>query len=292
MAARSIPSPTVVLGISLAFVLACAGCGTRAVTIPRVEKRSFDAHAQVRVLVSTFNGAIDVASGDVGRVDVMATVRGWGSNERAAEDELANIDLTVDQQDDTIRVTARRTRLSTAADRSGVDVKLVVPPETFARLSTTNAPVTARGISGGLTVETSNGPITARECSGEARLMTSRQPIEVEMQDARIEADTSNAAIRFRGSLAAGAQLFTTSNGRIEITLPSDAGFVLHGRTTHGKVASQFPIEPPPHNTAREVRGSTARPGGKQPATIITAETSNSEILIHRAAPEAAGSGQ
>ena len=61
-----------------------------------------------RVVVETFNGKIKVITGAGDTVQANVTKRGSGNTQSAAQDDLKNIEVSMTQAGDTVRIVARR----------------------------------------------------------------------------------------------------------------------------------------------------------------------------------------
>jgi hypothetical protein len=67
--------------------------------------KSFQTKGLPRVVVETFNGAIDVATGANGIVKVKVIKNTGGTTEKAAKEDLKNMEVVMNQDGDTIRIT-------------------------------------------------------------------------------------------------------------------------------------------------------------------------------------------
>ncbi len=90
-------------------------------------------------------------------------------------------------------------------------------------------------------------------------------------------ARTSNARVKFHGSLAGAKQTFKTSNGRIELGLPADAQFEFEASTSNARVQCDFPFEREDSDKRNRRLSGTV---GKNDDCSIVANTSNASIDI------------
>ena len=238
---------------------------------------TFTTGSQPTIIVETFNGRINIQTGTDGQVAVSVLKKGSGNNQAAAEDDLKNIDVSMTQDGDTIRIIARRTNQG-LVNNSGAQVDLTVPEAAVLDLTTSNGRITSTGVRGDLRLSTSNGEIDVQGGQGVQNLSTSNGRIQVEAQSAQVNARTSNGQISFSGSLADGDHSFETSNGQIEISLPASSQFSLDASTSNGRISMEFPITTSGTTTDNQLRGTV----GDNPGVSIRVETSNGAIKILR----------
>jgi hypothetical protein len=263
----------------LTAALALTGCFAGGdITAEEVISESFPVGAAPRVVVETFNGRIDVNAGTDGQVAVEATKRGAGFTRAEAEDDLKNVLVTMTQEGDTLRIRAERTDAPFVTGNTGASFVVSVPTGAALELRTSNGQITTFDVTGDVFAQTSNGEIDVRGGAGRLDLGTSNGRIEIEARDARVDAGTSNGRISFRGSLAEGDHRFDTSNGSIDITLPSDARFRIDASTSNGDVSTEFPVTVSGSLDDNELRGTV----GENPSVSIIATSSNGSIDIRQ----------
>lgn len=289
----------------LAVVLPVAACapttssvnpGINRATAEEVVSASFTAEKPT-IIVETFNGHIDVtvSAGTAVKVDV--TKRGSGDTADEAKADLKNIQVTMNQDGGTVRVTAQRTDKRTDVGNSGAATKLTVPAGSILQLRTSNGKVTSSGEAATVTVQSSNGAIDVRGATGALDLKTSNgnitvtggsETIALETSNGAIEVTTtkeaqltavgSNGGIKFSGPLAAKSKnVLRTDNAAIVVTLPAEAGFTLDAVTNNGKITSGFAVKGDnPRDT--ELKGTV----GGDPQTSLKLQTSNGNIEIRK----------
>jgi RNA polymerase sigma factor (sigma-70 family) len=258
-----------------------------------VVTKSFKTKGSPRLVVETFNGAITVTTGDKDVAKATVTKSSRDKTEKAAAEDLKNIEVTMAQEGDTIRVKARQTEQSPQGNR-GAAVDLQVPPGSAVELHTSNGPVTVRGATGDVTAATSNGAVHAEGGKGKLHLTTkngaihaeggtgqveartSNGEVTVKATDAVVTAHTSNGSIHFTGKLGKGEHSFETHNGSIALALPKGSQFRLDARTSHGTITSGFPLEGKDEKRKNSLQGTV----GEKPAATIKLRTSNGNIDI------------
>ncbi|HLF29100.1 MAG TPA: DUF4097 family beta strand repeat-containing protein [Anaerolineae bacterium] len=266
------------LGLLLVAAVALTGCFVGGnITAEETISQSFETGATPRVVAETFNGEINVLAAEAGQVSVDVIKRGAGFSRAEAEDDLANVEVTLTQEGDTVRIVARRLNAAFNVGNSGATIELSVPAGATLELSSSNGEVTASGVTGDVQLNTSNGDVEVRDGAGRLDLGTSNGSVTIDAQAAVVDAHTSNGSIDFVGSVAEGNHSFRTSNGRIKLTLPAAAGFRLDASTSNGKVTTDFAINrTSPDDDDNELRGTV----GENTSVSITASSSNGSIEI------------
>jgi len=268
-------------GLILIVALALAGCyvdfGFNAVTAEERGSQTVDAPTAPRVVVESFNGEIEVRAGSEGEVEADWVKRGSGDSQAAAQDDLNNVEVTVTREGDAVRIIARRTD-SRPANNSGASFEVRVPANAVLDLRTSNGGITVDGITGEVRADTSNGKVRVDGATGRVDLSSSNGEIDVTATNAAVTVRTSNGAIRFEGSLADGDHTFSTSNGRIVLTLPSDARFRVDARTSNGEVMTDFPVTVSGKIEKDALNGTV----GENPAVSLRLESSNGSIEIRK----------
>jgi hypothetical protein len=257
--------------------------------------QSFTTAGQPRLVVEMFNGTIDVVTGSDSAVKIDVIKRGGGGTQADAEADLQNVEVTMTQDGDTIRVTAQRTDRRIDIGNSGASAKLRVPegaildlrssngpitssgPVGDAKAQTSNGPIEVRGPLGQLDLQTSNGPITVNGGSGLIDVETSNGPIDITADDVAVNGRTSNGSLKFSGSLAQGRSEMRTSNGNIVVTLPAGAQFVIDADTSNAKIDSDFAVTAQTF-ADNQLRGTV----GNDPDVTLELHTSNGPIEIRQ----------
>jgi DUF4097 and DUF4098 domain-containing protein YvlB len=239
--------------------------------------------------ISTQNGSIRVASGDVEDVRITAekTVRSKTEEEARQFCEETRVETESGASGASVFVVlpeGHRGRASIA-----VSIEAVVPMRCNLELTTSNGRVEARKIEGNVEMNTSNGAVEGEDIrgnavagtsngsvlleriSGSAGAVTSNGRVTVRDVAGDIRCQTSNGAILLHNVVAAAEAV--TSNGSIMCYLPGDASATVSGRTSNGKVSSDFPL------TIRHNRLSGKIGEGKHPVEL---STTNGKIRLRR----------
>lgn len=289
------PRRAVALALVVVLLGVLAGCTvTGSVIETEEERQTFQQVGPLpTVIVETFNGRIILSVAGDGVVDARVTRRGSGTSTEAARRDLADVKVDFDRVGDRITITARRIDRQQTLGNSGADVEVTVPAASSVELRTSNGRVESANVTGSVLVRTSNGPITVRagtdldldttngqisvnNARGRLRLRTSNGSIDIlAAEDALVSAQTSNDPITFSGTLAPGPHSFSTSNGRISITLPGDAAFAFDGQTSNGSVRNEFTDL---LMTDTSITGRTGRV--TTPGISVVARTSNGDLAL------------
>jgi DUF4097 and DUF4098 domain-containing protein YvlB len=268
---------------------ACSVTGT--IYSDRDESHTFQVGLAPTVSVETFNGRINVTAAGDGRVEVRVSARGAGTSVEAADRNLANIEVTFEQDDDRIIITARPQDRSISSGNSGADVEVGVPEQSSLELRTSNGRIESANVTGtilahtsngaittrgghDLDLDTSNGPVSINGASGSIRVRTSNGALDiVGARRAEITASTSNAPLTFSGTLLPGEHSFRTSNGDLTLIMPADAAFSVDGETSNGEVKTDFDRLIITESTIKAWTGDYI-------TTSITARTSNGDLSV------------
>jgi RNA polymerase sigma factor (sigma-70 family) len=230
--------------------------------------RSFKTGPSPKVLVETFEGAIQVQADAPDGVFAQLIEKGSSSTAQAAGFQHADIAMSQDR--DTVQIVARRRPGGAERNPRGVSAVLHVPPDAILDLRTSNGslevqgpmldlkvatsntaiPVQVKATKSEIRVQDFNGALWVRTCkraiwvtaaTGSLDLDTCMAPIDIQAENATVSASTCNSEITFCGRLAGGKHFFTNRLGRIRVTLPADARLALDARTTlTGSIHNDF----------------------------------------------------
>ena len=264
------------LSLGLALLVLLAGCSLPLFTANETFSEVFETGEAPTIVVDTFNGSIDISNGEDNEVVVEVTKHASGFDQRTAEESLDNIDVSLVEDDNEIRITVRR--VGHTFGNCGASVIIAAPAGAKVVLKSRNGYIVSEGMQGGIDARTSNAKIEVFEGSGVIDVDSSNGSIRIEATNALVDAHTSNARIRFEGTLAEGAHKFKTSNGRIDVLLPPESQFCFKASTSNGRVDCEFPYQEESSRRRRRLSGTV----GEDPKCSLTLATSNSSIDIRR----------
>jgi hypothetical protein len=207
-----------------------------------------------RLSVEGFNGSIEVSPWDQDTVDITGT-----KYARSPED-TATIRIDIDHTPDAVSV--RAVRPSMRHGNYGVRYAIKVPRKVVldrlatsngsirvadtsgpARLKTSNGHIDVQRLLGALSAETSNSSIEALDIDGSVDLHTSNGHIRVEGLRGSLDATTSNSSIRARIEQAGESVRAQSSNGNIDLSLPSNANCPVRAHTSNSSITVHMPGE-------------------------------------------------
>ncbi|MBI5280807.1 MAG: DUF4097 family beta strand repeat protein [Candidatus Solibacter usitatus] len=207
-----------------------------------------------RVMLETFNGAVEVLGWDKDAVDIT------GTKYASREEVMRDIKIDIVSEADSIRIRAIR-----PIERNcncGARFILKVPKKALldniqssngslrvesitgnARLKTSNGGIRVWGLTGNLDATTSNGAIEVGQFQGAATLHTSNGRIKADGVSGAFEAHTSNASIDAQiASLEDGrAVVAGSSNGSINLTFDKWANNEIKASTSNSSVNVRLP---------------------------------------------------
>jgi hypothetical protein len=236
-----------------------------AVMKEEVVSRSFPTGATPHVLVDVFSGALTVTGGADGMVTAEVTKRRGGSTEAEALEKLKEVEVTMTQEGDHVRITVPRPPGNVVIGEA--PAKLQVPAGAVLDLRTAFGAVRVTGVTGDITTKTSNGAVAVQGGKGRLRLTTSFGKVEVDGAHAAVTAETSNGPVTVKGTH--GPLDLTTSFGAIEVDAPSEA---VKATTSNGAIKIR--------GARGRVRASTSFGGVEVEAAnaTVAAETSNGSV--------------
>jgi DUF4097 and DUF4098 domain-containing protein YvlB len=256
------------------LLLSLSACGGPVVAVESLD-HSFTTTATPHVVVTSFDGRVDVIVGSSSAVmaTVKKTAHGW--SEEDARRHLDNVAVTFTQDGDTVTLSARRT--NAAVDfASGADFTISVPAGATLDLSSSDGDLSVSGTTGAIAADTSNGDVTLRAGSGTIRASTSNGRIRVTpIEAAVVTASSSNGSLEFRGPLLAGVSTFETSNGDVDLFVPAGGAFHLDAETSDGEVSCELPMVVTRSSPTRLIADV-----GTSPNVQVRATTSNGSVRI------------
>jgi hypothetical protein len=222
-----------------------------------------------RLSVEGFNGSIEISAWDQNTVDISGT-----KTARSPED-AATIHIDIDHTPDAVSIRASRpsvrhgnygVRFAIKVPRGAVYDRIVSSNGSIraydgagpARFKSSNGRIEVQHLRGGLYAETSNGAIEVTDNDGSVEAHSSNGHIKIEGLRGGLEASTSNSSIHALIDRAADTIRVGSSNGAIDLTLPSSAAVPVHAHTSNSSITLRLP--------------------GAEPNARITASTSNGSI--------------
>ena len=197
--------------------------------------RTFDVRPGATVTLSNVNGSVTVTAWDQPRVRVIATKRVEADRD-VVQQALKELRVELQPRNGGLDITThypRRNGGSGLLDwllgddiEEQVRYELTVPRTMSLDLESVNGSIRVSGVNGKHDVETTNGKIELTRCAGS------------------VDASTTNGGIEADLTIVAKGQplRFSTTNGRIEVTLPPTLALDVDAGTTNGSIRTDLPI--------------------------------------------------
>ena len=231
--------------------------------------RVYDFQPGTRLVVSNENGSVTVRTWDKTAVHVVAEKRARAGSEERARDVLREVKIDV-------RADGRTLVVETESPDDGmggffswlegkhadVDVsyEITVPKSLPLKVGTVNGRIDVAGINGEIDLSTTNGRIDVADAGGS------------------LIAETTNGGIHaVLTQVAPGSKLqLETTNGAIDLAVPSSIRADLRAETTNGSIHSDFPVLTQ-HGDSNSLEGSI-NGGGPE----LKLETTNGSIRVRK----------
>ncbi len=281
------------LAISLCLNAGCGGIYPYAAE-QEIEK-SFIPMPNPTIVADTFNGRIEFRQGEGMSLTVQVTKRCNGRTELEAQDELAKIDVVIEELEGNIISIEAKRALGHASVNGGARIYVTLPGPAAARLKTSNGnivlaspviDVDASTSNGAIHVSSCQGPIKATSSNGEIKIGQAKGKLELKSSNGDIQMDqieaglvqaqTSNGRIKFQGELVNGDHEFTTTNGVVSLRLPPEAAFAVDAKTSNARVISTFDVKKSGRDRTTQLIGTV----GSQPKINLKLRSANGNIQI------------
>jgi len=229
--------------------------------------------ANGRLSVETFNGSIEVTGWDEANTDISGTK--YGRTQQAADDLQVSIDHSANA------VSIRAVRPTERRMNQGVKFVIKVPRTALLdRLVSSNGHIRTIDGAGPARFRTSNGSIRVTGLKGNLEAQTSNGGINAELTatDGPVRLDTSNGAIELRLPSKFDDDVRAhTSNGGITVRVPGDLNARLAARTSNGRVTSDVEVRTSGEISKTRLEGILGAGG-----PLLDLSTSNGGIRITR----------
>lgn len=217
--------------------------------------RSYDLAPGGEVQVVGAVGSVDIQGGGA-RVEVRAERVARASNDATARDVLPRIRIREDITPDKIVLQTEGLGGIVIGVEVEVNYHITVPPKTRLRVRTANGPVTIVNVDGQVIASSANGAIVGRHLSGGVEARAVNQSVTLDF------AAFGQDPVDVRAT-----------NGRIEISVPSDIDANLQVNCTNGKIDVQdLAFEALGEQTSRRVRGRLNKGGTPIELTAVNGD--------------------
>ena len=255
--------------VALALTILIAAAGVAEAKFTETFDRTLNIAPGGTVELENTNGRIRVSAWNQPQVRIHAIKKITNEGDSDASALLKELKIDIRQSGSTLRIETITPRKK---DRGGdffdfifgndvnfsVEYELTVPRSIRLVVDNTNGSITATELSGEIDLETTNGRIEVVRCSGSVDAETTNGAIDVELIQVQ----------------AGRPMSFETTNGRINLSVPSNIAADIDASTTNGRIESEIPITTTKFSK-RSLRGSL-NGGGSE----ISLRTTNGGISI------------
>ncbi len=245
--------------------------------------------SNIYVEVDNFNGPIRISTWDVAEYQLSLKIVAKGSSQQNAEDSLNNLKINLDNKivQSQYTITLKYDVSFLDHSRYSIEVDLFLPADTLIDLDleSSNGGIYLTDISGNnLRMETSNGPLIFNKVSANSIIgKTSNGGIEGTVDAPDTSLSTSNSRIDLTLPCSVGGQYdLSTSNGNVKLKVSSlsQVGFDLDLSTSNGDIDITLPDLEYSQNQKTSKEAQSEGFSNKAVQIIIEVNTSNSNIDV------------
>lgn len=280
--------PAVALAVALPFSLTGCVVVDSQGHITRDEKR-FTVTGAPELLLTTFDGSIEIRSGDAKSVVVEIEKRG------PTKEAIEQLTVETKQDQNRIEVTVKRPAHDTVLFGIGhmsSTARLIVTMPSEGRIvaRSGDGSIRVEHVRGRLELRTGDGSIRATDIGGEMVFATGDGSVTIDNADGDLEVDTGDGSVSVAGKLGIvkvhtgdGAITFraepgtkmkgdwslSTGDGGVSLYLPTDFGAELDAHTDDGSIRNDLDVANDDRNGERERRTLKGKLGGGGPTLRI-----------------------
>lgn len=253
----------------LAILTLLLATATSAAELKETIDKTFDVRPGASVILSNVNGGINITAWDQPRVHVVA-YKSVEADRDEVKDALRELRVEMQARDGGVVVTTHYPKEGGASSffdwiiNGGDDVdaevryELTVPRSMSLDIENVNGSIRISNVTGKHDLDTTNGKIEVTRCAGS------------------VDASSTNGAIHAElTNVTKGEPLrFSTTNGRIEVSLPSSLAVDVDAGTTNGSIKSELPV------SATRIGENSLRGTINGGGTTLRIRTTNGGIAI------------
>ena len=239
------------------------------------------------ITLHNVNGAIQVEGWDRDRVELHVVKKVRASSRERAEEAMRFFDVLIESTPEYLRVETSKPKreggitgwLRNASTEYQASYELRVPRHVIIDANTVNGRVTLTDLNGDVDADTTNGSIHMSRVAGRTSASTTNGSIQVHEARGSVSASTTNGRIRV-GLLdvTPNADMsFSTTNGSVELELPSDIRTHLEARTTNGGISTDFDVHVDRKRSVKSIDAAINGGGDSR----VKVRTTNGGIRIH-----------
>jgi len=246
------------------------------------EEKHFSTTGKPEVVLSTFDGSIEIRPWD--KPDVQVIVEKRGRDEAA----ISSIEVRAEQSGNRVVVDVKAER---HGDRGfhltwnfGRSAKLIVslPAESDVTAKSGDGSIDVERITGKVDLHSGDGSIHARDLSGEVSASTGDGSMTLEGKFGALRAHSGDGSVRVHaapGSTAASDWDISTGDGSITLEIPDGFGAELDAHTGDGRIdVNDITLS----NVTGEIRRSTVRGRLGSGGSAVRLRTGDGSITLRR----------
>lgn len=243
--------PLNVSALALAGLLTLTAAAQAAEVTDRFEK-TYPFRDGALLELDNVNGAVGIDAWDRDEVRLVAEKKVRADDQAKAREVLKQVQVSVQQEGGGLQVVTRIPKTGggildwMTGDNVNVSVsyRLQVPRRARLDVETTNGTLRVKGTQGEAILETTNGAISIADLDGDLRLSSTNGGIEATDVAGAVRASTTNGGIEVRlREVPSGSELsFQTTNGSVDVALPSDIRASVDIATSNGRISSEFDV--------------------------------------------------
>ena len=237
--------PVPILIVMFSLCLLPVDCGAGKNVKEEVVERSVEFSPGGRLSIVNVNGDISVNSWDRPEVKMKAVKRARAESEDAARMLLEKTTVQFDRTEQGIDIRTAAPKKPGRNRNVSVAYTVTVPKEIDLEMKTVNGTIEVKDISGAVDAKTTNGRIGLTGIVGAIQAKTTNGKISLLEVLGPINAKTANGSITVAVG-GSGEQQHeiraATTNGGIEVTLPTGLNANLKASTVNGKINTDFPV--------------------------------------------------
>jgi DUF4097 and DUF4098 domain-containing protein YvlB len=277
----------VAAGLTAAVVL-CGASAALAAEIRNVGERTFRFAPGGEVTIESQNGRIVIEAWDKPQIRVQITRTVRAGDEARAKELMRGLRADVELRSDRLRIQSRYPKirenlgiwdiLGGRVAALQVHYYLQVPRNTSFSLETSNGEIRVRGTQGSVEAATVNGDVEVLGVNGTLELQTTNGEIRLGGIRGGAVAQTTNGAVSADFASVANRDVVDlgTTNGNLEVSLPSDVHATLEANTTNGRVTiSGFQLKTRGTLTSKSILGTIGGGGAR-----VALRTTNGNIDV------------
>jgi hypothetical protein len=203
--------------------------------------KNYSVGAKPSLYVDTNDAAIEVTRGSSNTIAARVTTQNYKIGE-------GGLRISEHQDGDKVELTVHipnQPGFHISWHDRRVRIEVQVPAETALDLHSADGHINVDGTTGGARIDTSDGSIEVRNFSGGIRARTADGHITVDGVVDEVYLRSGDGRIEFTarpGSRMERGWLIHTSDGRVEVTLPSDFAAELYAHTGDGRITLDIPV--------------------------------------------------